>query len=93
MLFLAGTLISGILEQQYLGTSDAGLFHSLLSNYKEVSWWNIGSIISVAWSYTVLIWRLFWWDYSFWYGAWEIVRYFCWCISVGIVVSLVLSVT
>ncbi len=93
ILFLAGTLISGILEQEYLGSSEAGMFHDLLTKYKEVHLWNFLSIISVVWSYIVLIWRLFWWDYSFWYGSWEIIRFFCWTISIGIIVSLILSVT
>lgn len=91
-LFLAGTIISGILEQSYLGTSDAGMFHDLLSKYKELSW-NFLTIISVAWSYIVLVWKMFWWDYSFWYGSWEIIRFFCWTISIGIIVSLILSIT
>lgn len=92
MLFLAGTIISGILEQSYLGTSDAGMFHDLLSKYKELSW-NFFTIIKVTWSYIVLVWKMFWWDYSFWYGSWEIIRFFCWTISIGIIVSLILSVT
>ena len=92
ILFLAGTIISGILEQSYLGTSDAGMFHDLLSKYKELSW-NFLTIISVAWSYIVLVWKMFWWDYSFWYGSWEIIRFFCWTISIGIIVSLILSIT
>lgn len=92
MLFLAGTIISGILEQSYLGTSDAGMFHDLLSKYKELSW-NFITIISVTWSYIVLVWKMFWWDYSFWYGSWEIIRFFCWTISIGIIVSLILSIT
>jgi hypothetical protein len=91
-LFLAGTIISGILEQSYLGSADAGMFHDLLSKYKELSW-NFLTIISVAWSYIVLVWRMFWWDYSFWYGSWEIIRFFCWTISIGIIVSLILSIT
>jgi len=91
-LFLAGTIISGILEQSYLGTSDAGMFHDLLSKYKELSW-NFLTIISVAWSYIVLVWKMFWWDYAFWYGSWEIIRFFCWTISIGIIVSLILSIT
>ena len=92
-LFLAGTIISGILEQSYLGTSDAGMFHKLLTGYTEMHWYNIGSVISVAWSYIVLVWKMFWWDYAFWYGSWEIIRFFCWTISIGIIVSLILSIT
>ena len=92
MLFLAGTIISNILEQAYLGTSEATMWYKLTSNYQELSW-NFFTVIKVAWSYIVLVWKMFWWDYSFWYGSWEIVRYLCMCISIGIIVSLILSVT
>lgn len=97
MLFLGGTILSGLLEQQYLGTSSAGMFHDLMNGYKELNFSNpfvaITSVISVAWDYVQMLWNLFWWNYSFFYGTWEVVRYFCWCISIGIIASLIMSVT
>ena len=80
-----------------MGTGEAGVFTSLLSQYKELDFSNVFtgvfSVLQVGWGYLKLVWSLFWWDYSFFYGTYEIIRYFCWTISIGIIVALILSVT
>jgi len=82
---------------QYYGSGDIGLFHDLLTTHKEISFGNpftgFLTLIQAGWDYLVLVWRLFWWDYAFFYGTYEIIRILCWTISVGIVVSLILAVT
>lgn len=95
-LFVVGTLLSGLLEQQYFGSNEAGVFYRLLTSYKEIEFTNpliaLGTFVSVAWTYIKDIWAMFWWNYAFFEGSWEIVKYaIFWPISIGLVVSLVLA--
>jgi len=87
--------LSGVIEQQYFGTTEAGVFYHLLTDYKELSFTNplvaVGTFVTVTWSYIKTIWAMFWFDYAFFEGYWEIVRYFFWCISLGVIVSLILA--
>lgn len=95
IIFVGGTLLSGLLEQQYLGSGETGVIFRLLNNYKEIEFTNplvaLGTFVTVAWSYIQTLWAIFWWDYAFFHGSWAIFRYFFMSISVGIVVSLVLA--
>jgi len=97
ILFLGGTILSGLLDMQYIGSGEASLFQRLIEGGEQLNFSNpitgIYSILKVGWTYMQLIWAMFWWDYSFFYGSYEIIRYFCWTISVGIIVSLILSIT
>jgi len=93
---VAGTLLSGLLEQQYLGSAEAGVFYRLLTGYKEIEFTNplvaVGTFVSVGWEYVKAIWTMFWWNYAFFEGTWGIVKYaIFWPISIGLIVSLVLA--
>lgn len=95
-LFIACSLLSGLLEWQYLGTSQAGVFYRLLTDYKEIEFTNplvaVGTFVSVGWEYIKTIWAMFWWDYAFFDGYWAILKYaIFYPISIGLIVSLVLS--
>ena len=90
-------MLSGILEMLYLTPQEAGILYRLLYGYKEISFSNpliaVVTLISVAWEYIKTLWDILSWNYAFFDGYWAIVRFFFIGISVGIVASLILSVT
>lgn len=97
ILFLMGSLLSGVIEQQYLGSSQVGVLHGLIAGYQQANFSNpiigIASIFSIVWNSLKAIWQMFWWNYAFFDGYWVIFKYLGWCISLGVVITLVLSLT
>ena len=95
MLFLIGTGISLTLEKQYAGTGLVDTFLALMRP-DFVSFTNpliaIGGFFIMVWEWIQVLWSVFWWDYSFFTGVWEIFKYVGWCISIGIVVSIILAI-
>jgi len=75
------TLISGILEGTYLGPGEVSLLQEfvrppIFDPIKMIEWFGT-------------LWRVLWFDYSFFYGNWNIVKYVLfWPISAGVVVSV-----
>jgi hypothetical protein len=49
-------------------------------------------VFNIVWDYLGIIWNMLWWNYSFFTGVWSIFRYVGWCISLGVVISLVLAI-
>lgn len=94
MIFFVGTFISLTLEGQYASTGLIDTFFRVMRP-EFGSFTNpltaIGGFFIMVWAWMQAIWAVFWWDYSFFTGYWEILKYLCWCISIGIVVSLVLA--
>jgi hypothetical protein len=98
ILFVVGSLLSGIIEQQYLGSSQVGVLHGLIGGYEQVDFSNpligIGSLLSIVWNSFKALWNMFWWNYAFFDGEWVIIKYaLFWPISFGMVITLVLSLT
>jgi len=95
MLFLIGTIISLSLEGQYAGTGMTDTFFRMMRP-SFGSFTNplaaIGGFFIMVWAWIQAFWAVIWWDYSFLTGVWEILRYFGWCLSIGVIVSLVLAV-
>jgi len=95
MMFVICTLVNGWIEMEYLGNSNAGLLHTLFTGYREIEFTNpiiaVGSFISVVWTYIKAAFDIMTWNYAFFYGYWEIVRYIFMCISIGVTVSLILA--
>jgi len=95
MLFVVGSLWSGICEQQYLGNETAGVFWSMLNTFDSL---NFSNPLSAGWSLFVGTWamikcafQMLLWDYAFLTGYFVILRVFLITISVGIVISIVLA--
>lgn len=95
MLYLIGTAISLTLEGEYLGTGLVDTFFRVMrpefgsfSNPLTA----IGGFFIMVWAWIQALWAVFWWNYSFFTGYWEVLKYLGWCLSIGIVVSLVLAV-
>ena len=95
LLFLIGTIISLTLEGQYFGVDDANVFYRLMNpdfgNFSNPLT-AIGGFFIMAWTFVQALWAIFWWDYSFLTGSWEILRYAGWALSVSMIVTIVLAV-
>ena len=94
MLFVFGSIFSGLIELHYLADSDAAVMNRLLhpdmpsfSNPLGV----VTGFISVVWGYIQALWTMFTWDFAMFQGEWALVRWGLFLVlSMGIIVSLVL---
>ena len=95
MLFVICTISSLLIEAQQFGDSQTSHLYILLSPDIPSFWNPIGAAIAyvtVAWNYLQALWDMFWFDYSFFEGSWQLVRFIVFVpISVGLVVSLILA--
>jgi len=95
MLFFIGTGISLTLEMQYAGTGVIDVFFALMKPDFS-SFTNpltaVGGFFIMVWDWIDAMWKVLWWDYSFFTGSWEILKYLGWCVSIGLIVSIVLAV-
>jgi hypothetical protein len=106
ILWLIGSLISLTLENSYLGQEaqyDAGgnqvgtvsTLDKLMSPQFSDATNPISAVIEgfqVVWSYLSVIWNMLWWNYAMFVGVWVIFKYIGWCISLGVVISLILAI-
>lgn len=106
MLWLIGTLISLTLEGSYIGQeaqydisgNQIGTVSTLeklmAPEFSEMT--NpisfVVGVFNIIWDYVGILWNMLWWNYAFFVGVWSIFKYVGWCISLGIVVSLVLAI-
>jgi len=91
-LWLGLSLVSGIMEQTYLGSSHAGLLLTLLEpNIPATSNFLEGTLayVTVGRDWLLTLWQMFWFDYAMFEGAWVIVRMFFIAISLGMVFGLI----
>lgn len=95
MLHLLGTAISLTLEGQYIGAGLVDTFFRVMRP-EFGSFSNpliaVGGFFIMVWAWVQALWAVFWWDYSFLTGYWEVLKYAGWCISIGVVVGIVLAV-
>jgi len=92
MLFVLLTITSGIIEQTYLGTEQAGTLWQLMSSFKAMQWSSFSSIIVAAGALATALYKMLIFDYAFFTGVWVIFRVLFVSVSVGIGVSFILSV-
>lgn len=105
-LWLIGSLISLTLEGSYIGqeaqydetgaqVGTVSTLDRLMSpDFSEMTnpvTFVIG-VFNVVWDYIGIIWNMLWWNYAMFTGVWAIFKYAGWCISLGVVVSLVLAI-
>jgi hypothetical protein len=94
-LFIVMSLISGILELQYLsGTADQeGIFERLFAPPVVTSGNVIGIVwsgITTTWDSLTAFWDLLWFNYTFFTGAYGIVR---WIVFFPISIALILTLS
>ena len=106
ILWLVGTLISLTLEGTYIGQETQ--YDSLGNQVGTVSTLDklmspefnqmtnpitfVVGVFNIIWDYIGVIWNMLWWNYAMFVGVWSIFKYIGWCISLGVVISLVLAI-
>ena len=95
-LMIGASLISGIIELQYLGgaAGTVGVFEKIFSpgvvSTSTVMGINFG-FLTTTMTFLTGLWEAFWFDYAMFIGAYVIVRYLFIAVNLGIIVSLVLA--
>jgi hypothetical protein len=95
-LMIIASLISGIIELQYLGgNADVVAVFEQIFNPGAVSSGTVLGInigfISTSIAFITGLWRAFWFDYAFFTGAYGIIRIFFIAINLGVIVSLAMD--
>ena len=106
ILWLIGSLISLTLEGSYIGqeaqydtngvqigtvsTLDKLMSPEFSEMTNPISF--VVGVFNIVWDYLGIIWNMLWWNYAMFTGVWAIFRYVGWCISLGVVISLVLAI-
>ena len=88
------TVICGICEQQYFGEAEASRLTILLTSpsFGESLgiFGTITAVVDFTWSWFVNLLGMMFFDYSFFQGQWQIVRYILFIpIGIGIISSIV----
>ena len=106
ILWLIGTMLSLTLEGSYIGqeaqydesgniVGTVSTLDRLMSpDFSEMTnpvTFAIG-VFNIVWDYIGILWNMLWWNYVMFTGVWSVFKYFGWCISLGVVVSLVLAI-
>ena len=95
MLYLVGSMMSLTLEGEYLGTGVTDTFFRIMRP-EFATFTNpltaIGGFFVWVWAWVQALWAMFSWNYAFLTGYWEVLRYVGWCVSMGVVVSLILAI-
>lgn len=95
-LMIIASLISGVIEMQYLGGSaDVVAVFEQIFNPGAVSSGTVLGIdvgfITTSINFITGLWRAFWFDYAMFTGAYSIVRIFFIAINLGVIVSLAMD--
>jgi hypothetical protein len=91
------TILSGIIEMSYFGTTEQGTIQSIISEFGKLNFSNpiiaLASVLIGFWTVLRLIVGTLLWQYSFFTGTWQIVKYaFFFPISVGFIVSVFFAI-
>lgn len=94
-LFVFGQIISLTIESQYVGTNLTDTFYALMRpDFAQFTnpLTAIGGFFIFLWEWVQALWAVFWWDYSFLEGTWEILRVFGWALSISMIVSILMAI-
>lgn len=106
ILWIIGTLISVTLEATYIGQelqyTETGevvgtvstldkLMNPEFDEFTNPLTFVVG-VFNIVWDYIGVLWNMLWWNYVFFTGVWSIFKYIGWCISLGLIMSLVLAI-
>ena len=93
IIFVVGTIISNILEyiNPYEGVTTIWTAYSSWQAFFDSATWS--NAVTGIGDTLVAIWNMFIWNYSFFEGTWELVRWIiCLPLSVALFVPLLISV-
>ena len=87
-LFVGFTLVARTMEGAYFGATDVALLNDLtvIRSFSLFGWFNV-PVLNVDF-FTVGLPKLIQWDYPFFEGGYEIVKYLLYTLSIGAVFGL-----
>ena len=99
ILFIGGSLLSGILEMQFLsgsGVQEQGVFEALMSppsftdmNPLTFMW----TIVTTTFEWLQAFWDMLWWNYAFLTGGYSIIKWIVlYPLTIAFVTSIVLAI-
>lgn len=96
MLYVVLTIIDGIADGTYFGSTGVGTIWSAMTGFHAIDVTNplaaVGGVLIQVWQILVGIFEILTWNFPHIFsGVWAIVRYVLCAISLGIVISLVMS--
>jgi len=97
-LFITLSILSGIMEMVYLGGSEdhSNVISTLMTAQIDTS----TGLLGILWSSIILtkdiivaIWAALWFDYAFFEGQYQIIRWaFFFPVSIGLIISLLMAI-
>lgn len=95
MLYVVLSVISGIDEGTYFGGTGVETIWMGFTSFKVIDWSNIGTgvwgILLAMKELLIGFLEILTWKFSFFSGAWSIIRFILAAISLGIMTSLILA--
>lgn len=94
LVFVLGNILSGAIEGSYLGTNGgSNALNPIMNSAGLMSQDAQGQTTSIPLNPNVIqkIWTWLSWDYSFFTGPYALVQLLLRCISVGIAISIILT--
>ena len=99
ILFIGGSLLSGILEMQFLtgtGEHEEAVFERLMSppafeNMNPLTF--VWVIVTTTFQWLQAFWDMLWWNYAFLTGSYSIIKWILlYPLSIAFVVSIILAI-
>ena len=99
ILFVGASLLSGILEMQFLsgtGGQEAGVLTRLMTipSLKDLDFFSAAiAIVSIPFTWLLAFWDMIMWNYAFFTGSWALAKWFlCYPLSAAVVVSIIMTI-
>lgn len=97
MLYAIGTIVCGVIEYWYFTQGATDSLFGLMNSVQGISFTNpltaLTDILVSIWNITQILFRILLWDFSFFSGGFEIVKYIIfWPLSIGFFVSFIFAV-
>jgi len=95
MAFILCSIVSGVIEKSYLGENGGpAVIEPFFALEGTSTWDTLGNVITLPIKLSTYqsLWKMFMWDYAFFTSGYGIVQLILQCISVGVALSLVLTV-
>lgn len=96
-IYVIGCIVCGVIEYTYFTQGATDNLFGLINNIRGISFTNpltaLTDILLDIWYTAKIIFSIILWDYSFFSGGYEIVKYIVfWPLSIGFFVSFILAV-
>lgn len=94
MLWVILTFVSGVCEMEYVGTSEISRLQVLMTapTFTETAsvLGVVTSFVDFAWDWFVNLFGILTWDFAFFQGQWQIVKYIMFIpVSIGLIAAIV----